>query len=203
MNAIATKRKVHATTQAAEGLPRLRWTLAEFEQLSELGFFGGTGGERERVELVDGELVSMHAKEGRHEWVRGVLGNHLMRLLPQGLMLYTEPGWRPGGDRYLEPEVIVCPARFRPSEVPPAEVLLLIEVVDSSLAYGSGLKARIYGSLGVREYWVVNARTLVTFVHLGPAAEGYARVVEVTPTHAVTPELVPALAVSLGGLGLD
>jgi len=44
---------MHATTQAAEGLPRWRWTLAEFDRLIELGVLG----ENDRVELVGGELV--------------------------------------------------------------------------------------------------------------------------------------------------
>ena len=78
-------RSQHATTQAADGLPRLAWTLAEFERLSELGFFGGIDRERERLELIDGELLPMNAKGARHEWVRGELLLHLVRKLNCGL----------------------------------------------------------------------------------------------------------------------
>lgn len=195
-------RSQHATTQTADGLPRLKWTLAEFERLSELGFFGGVESERERIELVDGELLPMNAKGARHEWVRGELQNHLARRLPDGFRCYNEPGWRPGGDRYLEPEIIVCRAGFQPAAVPPAEVLLLIEVADTSLSYDQGLKAKIYAKLGVREYWVVNAKTLETTVHLCPQAENYSEVHAVSQDQTLTPLLLPVLAVSLGALKL-
>ena len=117
MNEVTRIRTPHATTQAADGLPRLKWTLAEFEKLSELGFFGGIDSERERIELIDGELIPMHAKGARQEWVRGELQNHLSERLPKGMRLYSEPGWRPGHDLYMEPEMIVCPAGFQPSAV--------------------------------------------------------------------------------------
>jgi hypothetical protein len=90
-------RRDRATTQAAEGEPRFKWTLAEFERLSELGFFGGIESERERVELIDGELRPMHAKEVRHESVRGVLSKFIIRSIPEHLCAFILLGWRPGG----------------------------------------------------------------------------------------------------------
>ena len=187
----------HATTQAADGLPRLAWTLAEFERLSELGFFGGIDRERERLELVDGELLPMNAKGARHERVRGELQNVLAARLPKGFRLYNEPGWRPGGDLYLEPEMVICKAGFDPSSVPPGQVLLLIEVADTSLKYDAGLKAKIYASLGVREYWVVNAKTLATTVHLDPAQDGYRKIHLVAVDGVLAPVALPKFSVCL------
>lgn len=192
----------HATTQAAEGLPRLAWTLEEFERLSELGFFGGIDCERERLELIDGELVPMHAKGGRHEWVRGELQNLLAGILPKGHRLYNEPGWRPGGNLYLEPEMILCKAGFRASTVPPSEVMLLIEVADTSQRYDLKTKAKIYATLGVREYWVVNAATLDTTVHLKPGPEGYANISTIGPSESLAPRALPELNVNLAALNI-
>lgn len=201
MNDLASPPR-HPTTQTADGLPRLRWSLAEFERLSDLGFFGGIDGPRERVELIEGELLPMHAKGGRHEWVRNELLHQISSRLPDGVRCFSEPGWRPGGDLYLEPEMIVCRAGLRPSSVPPSEVLLLVEVADTSLAYDLGLKAVVYAGLGVREYWVVDARSLETHVHTGPSAKGYSRVVKLAADEWLSPHLVPAIGLSLGGLGL-
>ncbi len=201
MNEISPLPKVqHATTQTADGLPRLKWTLAEFERLSELGFFGGIDGERERLELVDGELLPMNAKGARHERVRGELQNVLAAALPKGFRLYNEPGWRPGGDLYLEPEMVICRAGFDPSSVPSREVILLIEVADTSLKYDAGLKAQIYASLGVREYWVVNAKTLETTVHLDPSEHRYGKIYPVAPHELLTPVSLPKLSICLNDL---
>ena len=87
--------KIRPTTQAAEGVPRLHWTLAEFERLAELGIFT----EDDRIELIEGELVPMSPKGNRHEVLRDELLNWMIERLPgRGLRLSVEIGWRPGGD---------------------------------------------------------------------------------------------------------
>jgi Uma2 family endonuclease len=195
--------KPHASTQAAEGLPRLQWTLAEFEWLSEQGFFGGIDRPRERLELIDGELVPMNAEGNRHERVRGIIQNVIVRQLPIGFLVFNEPGWRPGGDRYLEPEIIVCTAGSDPSTVPPADVLLLIEVADTSLKYDTGTKAKIYATLGVAEYWVINAATLETLIHTAPTPTGYAQITTHPSTATLSPLNLADLTLRLADLGLD
>lgn len=202
MNEIVPSPVLHGTTQAADGFPRLKWTLAEFERLSDLGFFGGIDRGEERVELVDGDLVLLGQKPPIHERVRCALTSKLSRLLPEELSLVPALGWRPGGEQYFEPDIIVFAKTKDLTLVPPGDVLLLVEVADGDLSYDGGMKARTYAELGVREYWVVNAKTLETIVHLSPSAEGYASVSTVPPSETVTPHLLSALSVSLGGLGI-
>lgn len=193
----------HATTQAADGLPRLKWTLAEFEYLSDLGFFGGIDGPRERLELIDGDLVPMNAKGNRHERVRGFLTMAVARRLPAGFDFFAEPGWRPGGDRYLEPEIIVCPSGSDPATVPPADIILLVEVADTSLAKDLGVKGRLYASLGVAEYWVVDAVTLETHVHRQPTSAGYETIAILPADAPLAPLAIPGLSFAMASLGID
>ena len=197
MNEIPRQPKSRPTTQAAEGVPRLRWTLAEFERLGELGIFT----EEDRIELIGGELVPMSPKGNRHEIVRSAILNWLRRSLPDEFDLHTEPGWRPAGN-YCEPDFLIGPAGCSPTTVPPKDVVLLIEVAHWSLKLDTTIKANMYASLGVREYWVINARTLATKVHRGPSAKGYASAVEVRPSRKLTPLFIPSLAQKLADLGL-
>jgi len=197
MNEISRPRKTRPTTQAAEGVPRLRWTLAEFERLAELGIFT----EEDRIELIGGELVPMSPRGNRHEVLRDELMNWMIERLPgQGLRLSAEIGWRPGGDTYVEPDILVSPKSFKGPTVPPTEVLLAIEVADSSLRFDSSAKARLYAALGIREYWVINAKTMVTRVHREPSATGYGSSIEVPSDELLTPALVPLLALKLADL---
>ena len=177
----------------------MRWTLAEFERLIEVGILT----EDDRVELIQGELVPMSAKGNRHELVRDEIMNWMMERKPTALRLCSEIGWRPpDADTYVEPDILVCPRSFKGVTVPPTEVLLAIEVAHSSLKFDSTTKATLYAALGVRDYWVVDAQTLLTRVHRGPSADGYASVVKVPPSETLVPLLVAPLAVRLADLDL-
>ena len=177
----------------------MRWTLEEFERLIELGILG----EDDRIELIGGELVPMSPKGIKHEDVRDELLNWVLRRLPEDLKLGSEAGWRPGGDNYVEPDLFVFPAGFRSPTVPPPELLLLIEVARSSLKKDRDVKSKLYAELGVREYWVVDANTLRTYVHLLPKGGRYTRVSTVPSTGTATPERVPEIAVCLKTLMAD
>lgn len=196
MNEIRPFVRQRATTQAADGLPRLAWTVEEFDSLAEHGFFT----EDDRIELIGGELVPMSPKGNRHEVIRGELGQWLARKLPAEINVYIEPGWRADPTYYLEPDILIFPDSHGLGELPASEVLLVIEVAHSSLSYDTGRKAKTYASLGVREYWVVNAKTLETIVHLTPGLEGYGSVSTHAPSETLSPHALPALTVSLGAL---
>jgi Uma2 family endonuclease len=199
MNEVPREPKMRPTTQAAEGVPRIRWTLAEFERLVEVGILT----EDERIELIQGELVPMSPKGNRHELVRDEIMDWMIRRLPETIRLSSGIGWRPpDADTYVEPDLLVCPRSFKGATVPPTEVLLTIEVSHSSLRFDSTTKAALYAALGVREYWVVDAQTLTTRVHCEPSAEGYTSVVEVPSRETLVPLLASPLAVRLGDLDL-
>ncbi|MEL6872440.1 MAG: Uma2 family endonuclease, partial [Pseudomonadota bacterium] len=81
-------------TQFAEGHPRWRWTLAEFEQLIEHGILD----DDDKVELLGGEMVPMSPKGNEHEAMCELITEWLTTSLPRDLRVRAEPGWRLGGD---------------------------------------------------------------------------------------------------------
>jgi Uma2 family endonuclease len=196
------QRKILPTTQGAAGVPRLRWTLAEFERLAELGFFT----DEDHIELIGGELVPLAPKTVRHETVRSeLLNSRGMRGLPTDVGVAAALGWRLNEDTYLEPDFLLYPeARKRDiPHLPPTEVMLAIEVADLSLEFDTTFKARLYAALDVREYWVVNAVSPMTHVYRGPSAAGYAEVRVVPASAPLISLLVPTLALKLADLRLD
>jgi Uma2 family endonuclease len=199
MNELSRPHNPRATTQAAEGVPRLRWTLAEFERLTELGIFT----EDDRIELIGGELVPMSPKGNRHENIKTELLNWFGRRLPENARIAVELGWRPNDETYLEPDLLIYGAGNRAPVVSPANVHLAVEVAASSLDYDRGHKAKIYAALGVRDYWVIDAVSLTTRVYRGPSQGGYLGVTDVAATEMLTPMLVASLSLRLADLGLD
>ena len=188
------------TTQAAEGLPRRRWTVVEIEEMVDRGIID----EHERFELIGGEIVPMSPKGARHEMVKIELNRHFQRAIADGLSIAQETTLRLDADAYVEPDFCVFPRHLVANlrTLDGSAVLLAVEVADSSLAYDLGRKIGVYAAYGVREVWVINANTLVTRIHAGLAGATYATVRNLGPRSTLTPKLVPELAVSLAALGL-
>jgi Uma2 family endonuclease len=90
------------TTQAAEGLMRRRWSLAEIEAMVEAGILP----EDERFELIGGEVVPMSPKGNRHELLKGALAIYWAKLLPESLRFVTETTFRIDKDTFLERDFV-------------------------------------------------------------------------------------------------
>jgi Uma2 family endonuclease len=187
------------TTQAADGLPRWRWTIAEIERLVAAGIFN----ENDKFELLGGDIVPMSPKGIRHELLREALSFQFSRLAPDGVFVSPEATFRLSDDTLTEPDILVRPAAIKTHRLRGSEVLLLVEVADSSLSYDLKTKAPLYAANSVPEYWVINALTLMTTVHLRPHGDVYAAVEEFSPADRLTPSQVPELAVTIAGLDLD
>ncbi len=156
-------------TSAAEGLPRRRFTVAEVEAMVAAGVME----EDERVELIGGELVPMSPKGIQHEVVKIALVDRWIRARPGNCRLAQETTFRLSEDTYLEPDIVIYPRNIGLTGITGMNVLLVVEIADSSLRYDMGRKAALYASFGARELWVIDAVRLTTRVLREPAADGY------------------------------
>jgi Uma2 family endonuclease len=187
-------------TSAAEGLPRRRFTVAEVEAMVAAGVME----EDERVELIGGELVPMSPKGNQHEVVKTALAERWCRL-PQGdVDLAVATTFRLGEYTYLEPDAVIFPRASGIHDLTADNVLLVVEIADSSLQYDTGRKASLYASFGVRELWVIDAVWLTARVHRDPAPDGYHETLDVGPGDLLAPRYVPeAFALRLDELELE
>jgi Uma2 family endonuclease len=192
----AAVRNPRPTTRAAEGLPRWSWSVSEIERLSAGGYFR----DDDRFELVGGEIVPMSPKGRRHEAIREALAFRFPRAAPEGVFVASESQFNLAEDSFVVPDILVRPAGIKTPDLRGKDALL---VAETSLAYDRGMKARLYAFHGVREYWVINAATLVTAVHTRPSAAGYGDIKEVGGDSLLSPTLVPVLAISLATIDLD
>jgi Uma2 family endonuclease len=187
------------TTRAAEGLPRWSWSVSEIERLSAGGYFR----EDDRFELVGGEIVPMSPKGRRHEVIRVAVALRFSRGTPESIVVASEAQFNLAEDTYTVPDVLIHPTAIKTPDVCGKDALLVVEVAETSLSYDRGMKARLYALHGVREYWVINATTLVTAVHTSPSATGYREIKEIEPSVSLSPTLVAAFAISLGTIDVD
>jgi Uma2 family endonuclease len=186
------------STMAAEGMPRRAWTVAEIDAMVEAGIIAGD----ERFELIGGEVVPMSPKGARHEMVKIELNRHLQQTVTTNLSIAPETTLRLDEKSFVEPDFCVFPRAISPGDMRGYDVLLAIEIADTSLRYDLGRKIGTYAAYGIPEVWVINALTLVTRVHKQLGPEGYRNIAELGPDEMMTAVRVPSVSTCLSALGL-
>src|SRR5215471_2665696 len=132
------------TTQAADGLPRWRWTVAEVEKLAAAGFFH----EDERMELLGGEIVPMSPQGRRHETLRIELLDRFYRRAPLDLIVAPEAQFNLSDETYAVPDILVHPRAIKTYDLRGGDPLLLVEVAETSLDYDLRTKVPLYATHG-------------------------------------------------------
>lgn len=113
----------------------------------------------ERVELLEGQIVSMAPPSPLHNAIVHHVQEVLTRSLPAGTLVRTQMTFLAGPKSVPEPDVAVVPGRNSDYlRRHPSRVHLLVEVADSSLAQDRLTKSAIYARAGVPTFWIVNLR---------------------------------------------
>jgi len=136
--------------------------------------------------------------------VKSALVDLWIRSRPDDCRVTQETTFRLSEDTYLEPDVVIYPRANGLRGLTGANVLLVVEIADSSLHYDTGRKAALYASLGIRELWVIDAVRLTTRVFRESAADGYRNTQNFGPAERLVPVVAQdAFAVRLDELELS
>jgi Uma2 family endonuclease len=135
----------------------------------------GVLGEDDRVELIDGEILTMTSSGTRHAGTIGLVHDVLCVVfghtrvcvqLPFALDPASEP----------EPDLAVVPGAPRDYlGAHPDTALLIVEVADTTLAFARRARGSLYARAGIPEYWIVNVKDGVLEVYRNPAEDLSAR----------------------------
>jgi Uma2 family endonuclease len=159
--------------------------------------------QNDRVELIGGEIFDMAPIGSAHAGKTDRLNRLFARAAADGLALVSVQ--RPLRlDAYNEPEPDVMLLKPRADDYQgrhsgAADVLLLVEVSQTSLAYDRGMKLALYAKFGVREVWIVDLRGAAIEVYREPAGDAYA-VTERLTRGSLAPILVPGVTIDVGAL---
>jgi Uma2 family endonuclease len=176
------------TTSAAESLPRRRFTVADLEAMVQAGILDAN----ERVELIGGELVPMSPKGDSHEDVKVPLVDHWIRRRTDDTAVAQETAFRASESDYFEPDITIFPRAIPRRKLKPQDVLLIVEIADSSLRYDMNQKSLFYARFGISEFWVINAVKRATHVFLEPSADGYKVSRDYCSSDLVRPVIAPS-----------
>jgi Uma2 family endonuclease len=172
--------------------PRKRWTREECAQLAPFGLF-----ETERLELVDGELISKMGKKRPHAntfrlmlvWLQETFGN---RFVDPEVSIDVAP--HENALNEPEPDLIVlnrpCDS-FTSANPQPDDISLLVEIADTSLNFDRTVKAALYARARISEYWIVDVAGRRLLCHREPEGGRYASVVVYNEHESIAPLAAP------------
>ena len=136
--------------------PHHRFTTTEYEQMGATGILT----EDDRVELIVGEIVDMSPFDSRHVYSVNELNWDLGRQLGNAARISVQNPVLLSRDSEPQPDIAVLRPRgdYVQSLPTAADVLLLVEVANSSLVYDRDVKVPLYAPAGIPEVWLVNLR---------------------------------------------
>jgi Uma2 family endonuclease len=179
---------------AATMVERRRFTVDDYYQMADAGIIG----DQERVELIDGEVVIMSPIGRRHSACVSAATQALV--LAGGTSVIVQPQGPVRLDRFNEPQPDLMLLRPRPdfyaSQHPgPDDVLLVIEIADSSLRYDRDIKAPLYAAWGVPEYWLADLKAALLWRYSGPQNGVFTVIDELRRGDSIAPRLLPRCVV--------
>jgi hypothetical protein len=135
---------------------------------------GGVLTEDDNVELLEGWIVSKPARNPPHDVAVDKAREEIQKLLPEGWRIRVQSAITTS-ESEPDPDLAVVPGppdRYLESHPRPAEITLLVEAADSSLANYRGDKLRIYARAGISICWIINLIDARVEVYTGPSGPG-------------------------------
>jgi Uma2 family endonuclease len=168
-------------------------TSADYYQMMESGIIR----EGERVELILGQIFTMAAKGTRHTVATTRLITELPMLIQRRAIVRCQDPISLPNNSEPEPDVVIARLRsddYVNSHPAPADIILVIEVADSSIRFDRETKAPLYAAAGISEYWIVNLIDNRLEVYRQPEGSIYTSIEIITPPRSIKlpqfPEIV-------------
>jgi Uma2 family endonuclease len=169
---------------------RRTFTTTEYHRMGDAGILTPT----DRVELIEGEILRMSPIGRRHAGCVNRLTELFSRRLAGRVIVHVQ---NPVVlDQHSEPQPDVTLLRRRTDfysdrHPKPEDVLLLVEVIDSSAGYDRALKLPLYARRGIAEVWLADLAHERIEVYRGPTLRAYRQRIDATRGQRLSPRAFP------------
>jgi Uma2 family endonuclease len=175
---------------------RHKLTVSDYYRMGDAGILH----EDSRVELIEGELIDMSPIGSWHAGIVTQLASVLTMAAGTKAIISSQNPIHLNDHCVPQPDLMVLKPRldFYKSALPDSsDVLVLIEVADSSIDYDRKTKLPLYARSGVQEFWIIdlNAKRLERYTQ--PNETGYGQCETLDKTATVSPAALPDVAIDL------
>ncbi len=178
-------------------LPYHLWTVDEFHQMAVAGLLGET----DRVELIDGEMFDKAPIGSKHAFMVNRISQTFSAGVGVKCLVSTQNPVRLGERSEPQPDVALLRRGNYMDALPAAaDVLLIVEVSDSTLEYERDVKIELYARHGIPEVWLLDINAREITVYREPVEGQYRLIRKPTAAEAVSSMAVPGVALRLMGL---
>ena len=172
------------------------FTVDEYYRMAK----GGVFSEDDRVELIEGEVVEMSPIGSTHQGCVNELSAILAERLGRSAIAQVQGPIHI--DEYSEPQPGICllkPRRdfYRRSHPIPADILLVIEVADTSLEYDRNVKLPLYARAGIPEAWLIILTKDSIELHSEPKNGKYQKIQRLKRGKKLTSATIPSLLLNV------
>ena len=179
--------------------PRKRFTVDDYYRMAEVGILKNT----DRVELIEGEIVEMSPIGDRHAMSVNRANMIFARRLGDRVVVSVQNAAHM--DRYNEPQpdvVLIRPREdfYGTGHPDPEDVVLLIEVSETTLRFDRTVKLPIYARNGIREVWILDLKADAIHVYREPKGQTYTSLSTRKRGESVSPQAFPDFIVQVDDL---
>lgn len=177
---------------------RLRFTVDDYYKMIELGMLT----DYERAEIIEGELIKKMTVGDRHAAVVDFLNKFLIKNVADDVLVRVQNPVRLSEYNEPEPDLALADLRkFDGKRHPrPAEIILVVEVSDSTVKYDRDKKLPLYAEAEIPEVWLVNLPNEIVELHTKPAVGLYQFVKIFGRGEKVRSEALPDLSLAVDSI---
>jgi Uma2 family endonuclease len=153
-------------------IARRYFNVTEFYRMAKAGVFS----EDDRVELIEGEILEMSPIGSRHAACVGRLTELFSQQVGSRAIVWVQNPVRLNDYSEPLPDISLLKRRadfYAEHHPTPADVLLIVEVADTSVDYDRNIKLPIYAQANIPEVWLINLPKNIVEVYTRPTSEKY------------------------------
>lgn len=173
-----------------------RFTVEEYHRMAQAGIFS----EDDRVELIEGEFIDMTPIGSRHAACVKRLAHKFVSSLTQQAIVSVQDPVRLGPHSEPQPDLALLRPRpdfYAQAHPGPGDVLLVIEVAETSADFDRTVKIPLYARAGITTAWLVDLSSECVEIYTEPTSDGYQNLQRLHRGQSISLEAFPAVSLTV------